>query len=725
MQDPLYSQQQDEEEDDPLSQSWLLPRLIITVLVVVIAYIYYSEPTASAKAEITAEQQAEAKQRRLERLEQLEKQQQQNQNQPEGKSPAKSRTSVPKTVIASVPKSTAPSPQSKPQAPIVNTKAAPKQNDLPTTPVVATAAVKPETIPFAPQPETAGGMPSNADEKDSATLKPISIPSIPSTRHEQGDTAKPNTPLTTTTTTTTTKAQVSSTKATTTKPQTPAPELTSHSSEKSEESENDENSSSSNNMIDKKRKTSPQPQSQQQATTAKKKGLVLSPRDVVLQALSDITGCHVVTKDTQSTAKKTNQKKSLVVISDTLLPVDATWKDVAQIDTNVLFRDLSKILRQYHSDDSTTSHHYAASHNNNNKWNEGLLWKASEWFHTSPRWIRDHCSKACPMDEDGRAGLQHLLDQFQQQVVVDTIVHQWHTELQQEAEYYLQSKDGTGPTNNSMVEDDDDDVDLGLFADESYGGSSEHLPAIVDDDSNNNRPKKNTLLQKLFALLADDVGAAKVLTKPFVSRLVQAYDEMNTNHDSSLAMILLQECLRKLPSPDRKAAMEWEATQRHLSALSNLLVVSQDAAKALAETVVQPTAAAGGALILTDGVQWETHSMLRSLLSLVAFTVPRFSSHSTSNSAPYHNLLPHAFHAMMCSSMGVEYPVCLYTGQGYHASIANYHGAVKHARNTMRQARTVGALVMKKIAASSAAGTPPQRKGGLLFDWLGHVLKTK
>ena len=72
---------------------------------------------------------------------------------------------------------------------------------------------------------------------------------------------------------------------------------------------------------------------------------------------------------------------------------------------------------------------------------------------------------------------------------------------------------------------------------------------------------------------------------------------------------------------------------------------------------------------------------------------------------------------MMCSSVGVEYPICLYARQGYHTAIANYHGTVQQAQNFMREARSVGA---HGTQMTSPRGDPAGATRGL-WEWDGRA----
>ena len=670
---------------------WAL-RLIITALLVIIAYIYFSDREAKQQApkKPTKEEEEQARLRRLERLEQSQ------QPQPPKRKAAgtndKANGHTTSSQNESIHKKAA-FKQTKPEDPLIQKTRTPASTSPPIT-SISTTKNSPAPPVVVAGAETKAKPAPGVQKKDPPKIiaKDVSSSNI----FNKIDTTISAVPTTNTS------------------------------------AEED----SSIGAMKQKRSSPKQPQ---------------NPRSILSKALSSITGVNLqlgpITTSTSEdpVPKKTKPQtpKTTTILGANLFSCDQNelaWKELVEWLQN----PSTKALQPLQSVLLSSVENQPASSNNYNNYNQyapvkisdGSMYKAAKWYQDSGLWMRHNLS-LLGKDGDTTEALQQCLQSFRAWIV-SLVVAQWQEDIR--------NRVLTDNSSGNISEDDDDDLDLGIFADESYGGTSHALDQVNDNHKPNDKddPKHKTLLEEFFVLL-QDATCISILTKPFLADVMKVYDDQTTTTattTSSLAMVLLQECLQRIPAPEHKAALEWDVTQKQLTALSNLLNMSTDVARALSGSILPSID--DKQITTWNGREWQDRAMLQSLLSLAAFTVPRFGKYAASaattttaqrgrNRQAYQDLLPHSFHNAMVASMGAEYPVCLYArAGGYEASLHSYHGTLKNARSIMKTARTVGTVAMKKIAAhssstnsSSIRSNKEMRKSGVLFDWISHILKAK
>ncbi|CAB9500530.1 (E3-independent) E2 ubiquitin-conjugating enzyme [Seminavis robusta] len=434
-----------------------------------------------------------------------------------------------------------------------------------------------------------------------------------------------------------------------------------------------------------------------------------SPTDILLIALSSITSCNIVLdKDADSSTKnaKTNSSNNSDKPTIALSGLSSnTWQDITTaVSSPSASLTLEPLWARLNAGPTKSSLYVPTT------LRDGTLYKASDWYHKSKSWWTDHVvglSSNSNSDDELRQQVttvlelifqKWILQQLAQQLKVDMCNHHLARQQQQ------QEQQGSS---NSLV---DDDVDLGLFADESYGGGTTTATTTRTNQTKakKEKPGEENLVDEVFAILENPVACTKVLTKPFLAHLIQTYDNNDdNNNDKPLAVLLLEECLLRLPTPEHSTALDWDDTHGQITALVNLLMLvsSQETSKVLSESSSTQDQVA------TDGKQLEEQCFMKSLFYLAAFTVPRFNGNVPRSGPPYNLLLPSAFHAAMVS-IGREYPVCLYSRKGYDASLASFHGTMKHSRSIMKAARTAGALVLKRMAASKTDSS------NSLLEWI-------
>jgi len=488
----------------------------------------------------------------------------------------------------------------------------------------------------------------------------------------------------------------------------------------------------------------PQPPSLSPSPTMKPKKTKL-PRDIFLLAMSDITGYKYTVTLSSENLRADNKNSQCIYIANNLLPPNATWKDILQFSTaasdGISF--FSDLMSQLQFQISTKQSNYVAI-GITTPISDSIVWKAAEWYQNSRTWCREHSTFLVTTaattsnennnndDDDGNdekkktlatnTPLSEILEQFRREIVI-TLVTQWKQDIEKDFQYFLQDDTVSSKYSAENDNDDgDDDVDLGLFADESYGGTVDTNDFLTTSNNKScgggggSSSEDDTSFGEFLRLLGS-VAAPKVLNRIFMDDIIRVYN--NKVDNLSLEKILLKEFMQRLPDPESKSTLQWEAIQRDLTALSNLLTLSSHAVQVLVENLFSSSGE-----LPTVGVAWETQAMLRPLFALVAISVPRLSKSSSRDRAIYDNFLPASFHATMASTIGPLYPVCLYSQEGYRAEITNYQATIVRTRNIMKHARTVGALALKRIAATSGPEHMDLRKGGI-FDWIGHILESK